>query len=79
MGSVTALALALAFTSALAFAGWVLWLLERRKVTLLARLDAYQTQADEIAKVVQNHSEALKLVVATVENLALKAGLRPKG
>jgi cystathionine beta-lyase/cystathionine gamma-synthase len=75
---VTALSLALAFTSALAFAGWVLWLLERRKVTLLTRLDAYQAQADEIAKVVQNHSEALKLVVSTVESLAIKAGFKAK-
>jgi hypothetical protein len=74
---VTALAAAFAFTSALAFAGWVLWLLERRKVTLLARLDTYQKQADEIAAVVQNHSEALKIVVSTVESLALKSGLRP--
>jgi cystathionine beta-lyase/cystathionine gamma-synthase len=75
---VTALSLALAFTSALAFAGWVLWLLERRKVTLLTRLDAYQAQADEIAQVVQNHSEALKLVVSTVESLAIKAGFKAK-
>jgi cystathionine beta-lyase/cystathionine gamma-synthase len=75
---VTALSLALAFTSALAFAGWVLWLLERRKITLLTRLDAYQAQADEIAKVVQNHSEALKLVVSTVESLAIKAGFKAK-
>jgi cystathionine beta-lyase/cystathionine gamma-synthase len=75
---VTALSLALAFTSALAFAGWVLWLLERRKVTLLTRIDAYQAQADEIATVVQNHSEALKLVVSTVESLAIKAGFKAK-
>jgi cystathionine beta-lyase/cystathionine gamma-synthase len=75
---VTALSLALAFTSALAFAGWVLWLLERRKVTLLTRLDTFQAQADEIAQVVQNHSEALKLVVSTVESLAIKAGFKAK-
>ncbi len=72
----TALALALAFTSALAFAGWVLWLRERRKVTLLARIDAFDKLLTEHATVIENHSKALQVVVSTVNDLALKGGLR---
>jgi hypothetical protein len=69
-------ALALGFV--LAFAGWVLWLRERRKVTLVARIDAFERTLDIVSVAVERHSEALKVVVATVENLALKAGFKAK-
>jgi hypothetical protein len=69
-------ALALGFV--LSFAGWVLWLRERRKVTLVARIDAFERTLDIVSVAVERHSEALKVVVATVENLALKAGFKAK-
>jgi hypothetical protein len=71
---VTALALALAFTSALAFAGFVLWLRERRGHTVVARLKAFDMRVEAVESITHNLPE----LRATVESLALKAGLRPR-
>ena len=78
----TALATALAFGFALAFAGWVLWLRERRgemvsdQIRRLLDLTAMHTAKLHI------HADALQSLSdlrGTVNDMALKAGLRPRG
>jgi hypothetical protein len=73
---VTALACAIAFTSSLAFAGWVLWLRERRGETFLERLA--KVESDHHMSQVWIQGLNLPSLVATVTDLALKQGLRPK-
>ena len=70
----TALALALAFTSSLTFAGWVLWLKARRGDLIEDRIAVLEQNLNRIDDLVTRVPE----LVSTVESLALKQGLRPK-
>jgi hypothetical protein len=70
----TALALALAFGFALAFAGWVLWLKERRGYLVTDRISLIEQSLDRIDELASGVPE----LRTTVEQLALKNGLRPK-
>jgi hypothetical protein len=70
----TALALALAFGFALAFAGWVLWLRERRGDLITDRVSVLEQDIDRIDELASGVPE----LRTTVEQLALKNGLRPK-
>ena len=70
----TALSLALAFTSALAFAAFVLWLRERRQELTTERMEQLTKRVLAFEEVVTD----LPALKSTVSDLALKAGLRPR-
>jgi hypothetical protein len=75
---VTGLALALAWTSTLAFVGWVQWLRDRKGAdvagTIRAISVATATQADTIRQLKVDVSECRTIV----DNLSLRIGLTSK-